>query len=112
MRRDKLVPVAYDFALPPFTVRCASAPIPNNYKRYALYLDDVCVRVQITYPEAADGWVGVSDTLHRESETLTTEQCCALRLHQNQQLTHTHRTLLSHGAVLVKSRPRIHGHHS
>lgn len=105
MRRDRPAPVAYEFKLPPFTVQCTPAPDPNNYIRYEMYLDGVLVRTQISYPELADGWYGVGETLRRENKTIIEEQLHSLREHQGQQLTHTNKTLLSHGAISVKVTP-------
>lgn len=74
MHQNNLTPAAYDFALPPFTVRCTPAPVPNNYSLYVISANGVPVRQQSSYPEVADGWIGLAFTLVDYDKTLTSEK--------------------------------------
>mgnify|MGYP001601648329 CR=1 FL=1 len=73
MRRDRPDLIKYGFALPPFTVSCTPSPDPNNYLVYAISADGVPVRQQSSYPEIADGWIGLAFTLDNHDKTLTPE---------------------------------------
>lgn len=73
MRQEDTNITPHSFTLGPFEVQCH----PRYHGIYSLYImtaNGVPVRRQISYPEVADGWIGLAFTLEDYSKNLVPEE--------------------------------------
>lgn len=70
------------FELGPFTV--TFRPLHGIYTRYALEIDGVEIRAQISYPEEADGWVGYACAVRDKVLSLDAQHAFRARCEQLQ----------------------------
>jgi hypothetical protein len=77
MRQEDMIVKPHSFSLAPFEVRC----LPYFHGLYSLYIltaNGVPIRRQISYPEVADGWIGLAFTITNHDKSLLPEEAAKL----------------------------------